>query len=64
MTSHALKTKRAMNIVGLTRAEAYALGPALASLGLAPCSSHRSYGEDLSYNLQFDVPDPWKFVEL
>lgn len=64
MATSALKTKRAMNIVGLTRAEANALGPALASLGLAPCASHCSYGEDLSYKLQFDVPDPWQFVEL
>lgn len=64
MASTALKTKRSMNIVGLTRAEADALGLALASLRLAPCASHRSYGEDLSYNLQFDVPGPWQFVEL
>lgn len=64
MATSALKTKRAMSLVGLTRAEADALGPALASLGLAPCAMHRSYGEDLSYNLQFDVPDPWQFVEL
>lgn len=59
-----LKTKRAMNLIGLTRAEADVLGPVLASLGLAPCAMHSSYGEDLSYNLQFDVPDPWQFVEL